>query len=124
MARRRIIPYDPKLKPLAWHLRKNMTPAEKQLWATIRRKQMGGYSFYRQRPIDWYIVDFYCPDLCLAIEVDGRSHVGKEKLKGDCTRQRRLEELGVTVLRFSDQEVLHELENVVRAIEAQIARLE
>lgn len=123
MTRRRIIPYDPKLKPLARQLRKNMTPAEKQLWAVIRRKQVGGYSFYRQRPIDRYIVDFYCPDVCLAIEVDGRSHVGKEKLEADATRQRHLEELGMTVLRFSDREVLRDLENVVRVIEACVARL-
>lgn len=91
MSRRKIIPYDPRLKKLARHLRKNMTPAEKRLWSEIRRKQVGGHSFYRQRPIDQYIVGFYCPDLQLAVEIDGRSHVGEEKLKKDLDRQQRLE---------------------------------
>ncbi len=114
MPPRKIIPYRPELKRLARHLRKNMTPAEKRLWKHLRRKQMYGYSFYRQRPIDQYIVDFYCPDLMLAIEVDGRSHDGR--LEQDLERQRRLEALGICVLRFSDQQVMRDLENVLRAL--------
>ena len=118
MSRRKIIPYDPRLKELARHLRKNMTPAEKRLWQRIRRKQVGGYSFYRQRPIDRFIVDFYAPDLQLVIEVDGRSHVGDERLGQDLDRQHQLEGLGLTVLRFSDQDVMQDMENVMRAVGA------
>lgn len=94
-----------------------MTPAEKRLWAEIRRKQIGGYSFYRQRPIDEYIVDFYCPDLHLVVEVDGRCHIGADKQQQDLDRQRRLETFGLQVLRFSDQEALHDIDNVIRVIE-------
>lgn len=124
MSRRKIIPYDPRLKELARHLRKNMTPAEKKLWSRIRRKQVGGYCFYRQRPIDQYIVDFYCPYLQLVIEVDGRSHVGDGKMNQDLDRQHRLENVGLHIICFSDQDVLHDMENVIRAIGATIAKIE
>jgi very-short-patch-repair endonuclease len=119
MTQPRIIPYDPRLKMLARHLRKNLTPSEKRLWQHLRRKQRRGYSFYRQRPIDHYIVDFYCPDLMMAIEVDGSSHDGP-RYQGDVTRQQRLEELEVRVLRFSDQEVMRDLKNVLLAIDGWI----
>lgn len=122
--RRRIIPYDPRLKKLARHLRANMTPAEKRLWTRLRRKQVRGWSFYRQRPIDRYIVDFYCPDLGLVVEVDGRSHSGEQKLREDLNRQERLRSLGLRVLRFSDQQVMRDLENVMRGIEGVVVDLE
>ncbi len=115
MSRRRIIPYRPELKALARRLRKGTTPAEKKLWHRLRRKQVHGLSFYRQRPIDRYVVDFFCPGLMLAIEVDGRSHDGR--LEEDAHRQKRLERLGVRFLRFNDRDVLHDTENVIRAIE-------
>jgi very-short-patch-repair endonuclease len=69
---RKIIPYDPKLEPLAKALRKNMTLSKVLLWKKIKNRNMLGYDFDRQRPIDQYIVDFYCKDLMLAIEIDGR----------------------------------------------------
>lgn len=124
MSMRRIIPYDPHLKKLARHLRKTMTPAEKRLWQRLRRKQIRDWSFYRQRPIDRYIVDFYCPDLGLVVEVDGRSHSGRTKLKADLDRQDRLASLGLELIRFSDQEVMGDLENVVRGIEGVVTALE
>ena len=68
MSTRRIIPYDPRLKRLARSLRAHMTPAERRLWKQLRRKKIQGWSFYRQRPIDRYIADFYCPDLGLVVE--------------------------------------------------------
>ncbi|GAK52433.1 hypothetical protein U14_03684 [Candidatus Moduliflexus flocculans] len=71
MTRRNIIPYNPNLVPLAKQLRQNMTLAEVLLWNHLKQKQMRGYDFDRQRPIDEYIVDFYCKDLMLAIEIDG-----------------------------------------------------
>ena len=123
MSKRRIIPYDPRLKKLARRLRSNMTPAEKRLWKRLRRKQIRGQSFYRQRPIGCYIVDFYCADLLLAVEVDGRSHTGKEKLRADLERQDRLESLGLQVIRFSDQEVMRDIGNVVRGIEGVVDEL-
>lgn len=113
--RRKIIPYNPKLKERAKKLRKNMTRGEVMLWNELKRKQLMGYDFDRQRPIDKYIVDFYCKDLMLAIEVDGESHIGKEEY--DRRRQERLENLGVRLLRFDDPEVQQNLEKVVKTIE-------
>ncbi len=66
--KRKIIPYNPKLKPLAKALRKNMTFAEVLLWNELKNKQMLGYDFDRQRPIDNYIIDFYCKDLMLPLK--------------------------------------------------------
>ena len=117
MPERDIIPYDPRLKPLARRLRKRMTKAERALWSRLRRKQVRGYSFYRQRPIDQFIVDFYAPDLRLAIEVDGLSHDEAGAFEDDVDRQRRLEKLGVHVLRFRNEDVLRDMDNVVRAID-------
>lgn len=73
-----------------------------------------GYDFHRQKPIDEYIVDFYCSKLSLAIEIDGSSHVEKEKY--DTKRQNRLEELGVSVLRFKDYEVTKDVNLVISKI--------
>ena len=104
--RRVILPYDPWLKAFARRLRKNMTLPEVLLWNELKRGQMMGYDFDRQRPIDHYVVDFYCKDLMLAIEVDGSSHDSEEAIVRDMTRQARLERLGVRVLRFRNAEVL------------------
>jgi Protein of unknown function (DUF559) len=71
--RREIIGYERYLKELARKLRQNMTLGEVLLWQRLKRKQMRGYDFDRQRPIDRYIVDFYCKDLKLAIEINGSS---------------------------------------------------
>ncbi|MGB5846994.1 MAG: endonuclease domain-containing protein [Ignavibacteriaceae bacterium] len=113
--RRKIIPYNPKLKEYARKLRKNSTYTEIMLWNYLKGKQMKCFDFDRQRPIDNYIVDFYCKDLQLAIEVDGESHYGN--LKADKRRERRLNKLGVTVLRFDDMEIVYELDEVLKKIE-------
>jgi very-short-patch-repair endonuclease len=114
--RRKIIPYNPKLKELAKKLRKNMTLGEVLLWNELKQKRMLGYDFDRQKPIDNFIVDFYCKDLQLAIEVDGNSHNSDEAIEKDVIRQKRLESLGVKFLRFDDIEVKKDMENVVKAI--------
>ena len=103
--RRKIIPYNRNLKTLALKLRKNMTLSEVLLWNEIKQKKMRGYDFDRQRPIDNFIVDFYCKDLMLAIEIDGSSHDTEEAYKKDIERQTRLETFGVRFLRFDDREV-------------------
>ncbi len=113
--RRKIIPYNPKLKEYARKLRKNSTFTEIMLWNYLKGKQMNGFDFDRQRPIDNYIVDFYCKDLQLAIEVDGESHYGNKK--ADNRREKRLNKLGVTVLRFDDMEIIYELDEVLKKIE-------
>ncbi len=112
---RKIIPYDHSLKQLARNLRNNSTLAEVLLWRELKGKQVRGYDFHRQKPKDKYIVDFYCPNLLLAIEIDGASH--DEKIQQDAERQRKLESLGVRFLRFTDREVKTNLHGVVMAIE-------
>ncbi|TQO35558.1 very-short-patch-repair endonuclease [Arenibacter algicola] len=74
MQKRKIIPYNPNLKELARQLRNNSTKAEIILWQKLKGKQMYGYDFHRQKPVDNYIIDFFCHELMLGIEVDGYSH--------------------------------------------------
>jgi very-short-patch-repair endonuclease len=97
----KILPYNPKLKALARELRKNSTLAEVLLWIQIKNKAMG-VEFHRQVPIDNYIVDFYCHELMLAIEVDGNSHDHEEVAVSDARRQKVLEKLGVRFIRIND----------------------
>ena len=85
---------------------------------------MYGYDFHRQKPIDNYILDFFCYDLLLGIEVDGYSHEILEVYNKDRIKQKRMNELGITILRFSDFEVLKDMENVIRAIEFFILEFE
>ncbi len=91
-----------------------MTLAEVLLWKEIKQKSMLGYDFDRQRPIDEYIVDFYCKDLSLAIEVDGSSHNFNEQKHA--IRQRRLESLGIRFLRFWDHDVKNDMQTILRSI--------
>jgi very-short-patch-repair endonuclease len=113
----RIIPYNPHLKERASQLRQNMTPGERILWRHLKGKQMCGYDFDRQRPIDQFIVDFYCKELMLAIEIDGSCHDGPEAKERDQERQMRLEALGVRFLLFKDEEVCGAVEGVLKVIE-------
>ena len=111
-----IIPYNPKLKERARQLRGNMTQGEIILWKRLKRKQMMGYDFDRQRPIDQFIVDFYCKALQLAIEIDGSSHDSREAQERDQERQARLEAFGISFLRFQDSEVKQNIDGVCESI--------
>ncbi len=122
--RRKILPYNPKLKPLAKALRKDITISEILLWNELKTKKMMGYDFDRQRPIDNFIVDFYCNDLMLAIEVDGISHDFEEVIVNDKIRQKKLENMGIHFLRFDDREIRKDMPNVLRSIEYWIEKLE
>lgn len=123
MPRNRIIPYNPNLKYLARELRRNMSLSEILLWERIRRKSLG-YEFHRQVPIDAYIVDFYCHELFLAIELDGSSHISDERQRNDIERQTRLESLGVKFLRFDDRLVKRDMNEAIRQIVLKIEQLE
>lgn len=118
MPRNRIISYNPKLKKRASALRQSGNWAEVLLWSKLKGRQMRGVRFLRQRPIDEYIVDFFCPELMLAIEIDGGSH--NEKAEQDNFRQTRLESLGIRFLRFTDHDVRQNLFAVLQRIEAWI----
>ncbi|OGC43312.1 hypothetical protein A2Y85_05200 [candidate division WOR-3 bacterium RBG_13_43_14] len=111
-----MILYNLKLKPLARALRKNMTDAERVLWFNIRQKQIKRFQFYRQKIIGSYIVDFYCPKARLVIELDGGQHyTNKGKIK-DRQRDLYLKNIGIKVLRFSDNDVLKNLSAVLKYI--------
>ena len=120
--RNKIIPYNPKLVPLAKKLRNDSTLSEILLWRKLRKKQMMGYDFDRQKPIHNYIVDFYCAELMMAIEIDGTSH--KYKYQIDLEREKMLEKLGVTVIRFDDIEVKKNIHEVLKELEWHIQQLE
>jgi very-short-patch-repair endonuclease len=122
--RRKIIPYNPKLKEYARQLRNNSTKSEIYLWKYLKGKQMMGYDFHRQKPLDNYIVDFYCYELMVAIEIDGYTHLLEEVQVKDEKKEKRLNELGITVLRFQDDLVFNDIENVLRKIEVYISEFE
>ena len=111
------IHYNPKLKDLAKNLRNNSTRAEIILWNHLKGKKLKGYDFHRQKPIENFIVDFFCNKLMLAIEIDGYTHGFEEVLVKDEIKEKRLTDLGVTVLRFTDRDVIDNIEGVLRSIQ-------
>jgi very-short-patch-repair endonuclease len=108
--------YNKKLKKYARELRKNMTDAERKLWSKIRRRQLKEHQFYRQKIIGNYIVDFYCPKAKLVIEVDGGQHYIDDKIIKDKIRDNLMRKNGIKVLRFSDREILENLNGVLERI--------
>ena len=124
MNRRIIIPYSPHLKEYARQLRNHPTQSERFLWKMLKGKELKGYDFHRQKPLDNYIADFFCHELMLAIELDGYTHLFEEVQQKDHRKQERLSELGVTVLRFTDDEVFNDTDNVFRVIENYISTFE
>ncbi|WP_150303281.1 endonuclease domain-containing protein [Pseudomonas saliphila] len=111
-----MLPYKRDLKPRARALRQDMSAAEQLLWSRLRRKQMLGVQFYRQKPLAGYIVDFYCAAAKLVIELDGGQHFEPAEAVKDQVRTVQLEALGLKVIRFDNREVLAELEDVLNAI--------
>ena len=117
-----IIPYNPKLIPIARRLRNNSTLSEVLLWMRLRNKQFMSYDFDRQKPIGNYIVDFFCRELLLAIEVDGASH--DYKSEEDLARQQEIESFGITVIRFTDLAVKQHMIEVLEQLRWQVRQLE
>ena len=122
--RRKIIPYNPILKKFARELRNNSTRSEIKLWGFIKGKQMCGYDFHRQKPLLNFIADFYCHELKLVIELDGYTHQFDETIIKDRIKENKLNKVGLNVLRFEDDEVMHDIENVLRTIEIYIYNFE
>jgi len=98
----------------ARELRRQMTPAERLLWRHLCRKQLGGLRFRRQHPTDRFIVDFYCAEHRLVVEIDGDVHAAQTEY--DEARTEWLEARGYRVIRFTNQEVRHQLPAVLEAI--------
>jgi very-short-patch-repair endonuclease len=120
--KRKIIPYSPHLKPLARKLRNNSTSSEIFLWEHLKGKQMLGFDFHRQKPVDNYILDFFCCELMLGIELDGYTHDFPEVQEKDKIKEKRMNELKITILRFKDEEVYYSIEKVLNVIECWIKK--
>ncbi|PAU93754.1 hypothetical protein CK503_10895 [Aliifodinibius salipaludis] len=117
--------FNPKrIKAQRKYLRNNMTKAEVILWSKLKGRNMLNHKFRRQHGIGDYIVDFYCPELNLVIEVDGESHYTSEGEKHDETRTEFLNELDVYILRFTNPQIKQNLEGVLKHIISAIKKLE
>jgi very-short-patch-repair endonuclease len=117
--------YNKSLRPLASALRKKMTKAEACLWKfALRAGTMRGHTFNRQRPVKGYIVDFLCKTLLLVIEVDGITHSAERSFLRDQERERILTNAGFMIIRFTDQDVLTNIDGVRQALESRIEERE
>jgi very-short-patch-repair endonuclease len=112
-----MLDYNPILRDAARDLRKHQTEAENVLWAKLRRKQLGGVQFYRQKPIGGFIVDFYCAAANLVIELDGKHHAEGNQIAYDQERTMQLETFGLQVMRFDNQTVLQNIDVVMTQIQ-------
>jgi very-short-patch-repair endonuclease len=113
----------PDVFKFAQELRKHMTESEKALWKVLRKYRNSGFIFRRQHPLHLFIADFYCHKLKLIIEVDGEVHNSEESLQYDEGRTAELEKYGITVLRFSNEQVLHDKSNTALRIDEFIIKL-
>ncbi|RWQ80794.1 MAG: endonuclease domain-containing protein [Mesorhizobium sp.] len=109
-------PVPPINRRNARKMRKVMTDAELKLWNEIRAHRLMGLAFRRQMPIAGYIVDFACPDRKLIVELDGSQHAQAEASASDAARTAKLEALGWTILRFWNDDVIRDLDNVCQHI--------
>jgi len=107
----------------AKELRKSQTEAEKALWKFLRSRRCGGLKFRRQHPVKDFILDFYCHDYLLGVEVDGSVHENDEVKEYDQNRTAELENLGITILRFKNEEVLTDLSKVLTEIRNKVEQL-
>lgn len=115
-------PYNQKLIINSRKLRSGMTDAEQLLWQRVRRKQVRGLQFYRQKPLLVFIVDFYCPKAKLVIELDGSQHFEEAHRAADVERDAALEGLGLRVLRFDNRQVFTETEVVMAVIDSEVCQ--
>jgi very-short-patch-repair endonuclease len=111
-----MLPYNKNLNKFARELRKNMTDAEWRLWHRIKKRQLKNQLFLRQKIIGNHIVDFYCHRANLIIELDGGQHYSESGIKKDESRDNFFKKMGITVLRFSDRDVLMNIDGVLQRI--------
>lgn len=104
-------------------LRQRQTQAEKVLWEYLRNKKLYGLKFRRQVSIATYVVDFYCSSLRLAIEIDGGVHLKEDISKMDKIRQEQIESIGITFLRFKNEEIINEPIKIKERISSLVPRL-
>ena len=113
---------DPLIFENARELRKRLTPAEQTFWLRLKEK-FPEYKFRRQHPISIYIADFYCHKLKLVIEIDGTFHDSMEAKLSDETRQKHLESLNLKVVRFTNEQIKNDVENMIQIIASIIKEL-
>ncbi len=109
---------------VARDLRKNETHAEQILWASLRNNNFHGLKFRRQHPINNYVLDFFCVEYQLALEVDGGIHKGHEQRTADLERDKSLMGLGMQVMRFTNDEILNDLPKVILKIHEKVRELQ
>ena len=109
---------------LALQMRKNPTEAERAMWKILRKFRHSGFPFRRQHPIEFCIADFYCHNLRFVIEVDGEIHTENEIQSHDEGRTGELERFGIKVIRFTNNQILHNSNQVVERINATIKELD
>jgi very-short-patch-repair endonuclease len=114
---------SPQIFSNAKKLRGNLTEAEEKLWLAVKNNQIEGYKFRRQHPLSIYIADFYCHVLKLVIEIDGGYHLTEEQQLLDEKRTNDIEFQGLKVIRFTNEEVLLQLPEVIGKIKAFIKML-
>jgi very-short-patch-repair endonuclease len=112
----------PELLRLAGELRKSMTQAEKVLWENLRNKKINGVRFRRQHPISEFIVDFFSYEALLVIEIDGAVHQDPSQSERDTERTKILAGLGIKEIRFSNEEVIGHLDQVIKIIESELSK--
>jgi very-short-patch-repair endonuclease len=105
---------------MARNLRSGMTPAEKELWKHIRKNQISGFRFRRQHPVSQFILDFYCHESTLAIELDGAVHDSVNQKLYDKERDEMIQNLGIKVLRFKNEEVFKALPEMLNRIHSEL----
>jgi cyclase len=113
---------DPLIFDKARELRNKLTPAEQTFWLRLK-EQFPEYKFRRQHPISIYIADFYCHKLKLVIEIDGSVHDSEEARLADGKRQKYLENLSLPVIRFTNEQIRSEVEDVIKALSSIIVNL-
>lgn len=107
---------DPQLKQRRRELRRNQTDAEKVFWSQVRNRQFNGMRFFRQYSLGPYILDFYCPTVKLAVELDGGQHNQSKNREYDTFRSEYLKAHGIEVIRFWDNEVLLDIQSVLNKL--------
>ena len=114
-------PYNKAVLPFAKHLRKEMTAEERKLWHLFLKSYP--LRFRRQAPIQNYIVDFYCPQAKLVIEIDGTQHYETQGIQSDEQRTKQLEQMGLRIVRFSNRQINEEFDGVCHHIDHIIGKL-
>jgi very-short-patch-repair endonuclease len=111
------------MRSLARNLRKNQTEAEQILWSKLRSRQLSGFKFRRQHPIESYVLDFYCSETHLAIEIDGGQHTENKNIERDNDRTAYLNQKGIRVIRFWNDDVIKHLDEVLTEIDVILSEI-